>query len=122
MTLLRKTILTLIAAAAMLQSLVAQNTTVTYRFDIAAEGIYLVETVEREVAGSARKQMIETPVFLRDTSGVSAYLSAVRQRQSELDGKIRESVSERDFLRSKLQVITGMADSLFFKPKTVAKQ
>lgn len=121
MTLLRKTILTLIAAA-MLQSLVAQNTTVTYRFDIAAEGIYLVETVEREVAGSARKQVIETPVFLRDTSGVSAYLLAVRQRQSELDGKIRESVSERDFLRSKLQVITGMADSLFFKPKIIVKQ
>ena len=91
------------------------QTTVNFNFDVGPDGIYLVERVEKTIANSSRKQVIETPLFLRDTAGVASYIAKLKQRQAEAQ-------AESDFLRSKISILTGMADSLFFKPKTVAKQ
>lgn len=102
-------------------SLFAQ-TTVNYGFEIAPDGVYLIERVEKTIEGSARKQVIETPVFLRDTAGVISYLDALKKRKSELDGQIKKETLERDFIQSKIGLLTGMADSLFFKPKIATKQ
>lgn len=94
---------------------VQAQTTVNFNFDVAPDGIYLVERVEKTIANSPRKQVIETPLFLRDTVGVSSYIAKLKQRQAEAQ-------AESDFLRSKIRVLTDLSDSLFFKPKTVAKQ
>ncbi len=91
------------------------QTTVNFNFEVAPDGIYLVERVEKTIANSPRKQVIETPLFLRDTVGVSSYIAKLKQRQAEAQ-------AESDFLRSKIRVLTDLSDSLFFKPKTVAKQ
>lgn len=98
------------------------QTTLNYTFDIAKDGIYLVERVEKTIPGSQRKQVIETPLFLRDTAGVSGYIRSLSGRKDEVDAQARAAVSEGDFLRLKINVLTGMADSLFFKLKTAAKQ
>ncbi len=98
------------------------QTTVNYSFDITDQGIYLVERVEKTIPNSPRKQVIETPLLFRDTSEVAGYMSALRQRKSESDEQIRAATNENSFLRSKITVLTGLTDSLFFKPKTVAKQ
>ena len=94
---------------------VQAQTTVNFNFDVAPDGIYLVERVEKTIANSPRKQVIETPLFLRDTAGVASYIAKLKQRQAEAQ-------AESDFLRSKISILTGMADSLFFKPKTVTNQ
>lgn len=91
------------------------QTTVNFTFDTGPDGIYLVERIEKPITNSPRKQVIETPLFLRDTVGVSSYIATLRQRQAEAQ-------AESDFLQSKIRVLTGLSDSLFFKPKTVAKQ
>lgn len=98
------------------------QTTVNYSFDTAADGIYLVERMEKTIPNNPRKQTVETPLFLRDTSGVSGYLASLKQRKNEVDAQVRAGIAESDFLRAKINVLSGMADSLFFKPKTVAKQ
>lgn len=101
---------------------IGQATTVNYQFEVAPDGVYLVERVEKTIEGSARKQVIETPLFLRDTVGVSNYLEALNKQQKDLEAQIQRAIAENDFLRSKIQVISGLADSTFFKPKIVAKQ
>lgn len=98
------------------------QTTVNYSFDITDQGIFLVERVEKVIAGSPRKQVLETPMMFRDTSEVSGYLSALRTEKAQSDARLRAETTENSFLRSKINVLTGLTDSLFFKPKTVAKQ
>lgn len=95
---------------------------VNYSFDITERGIFLIERIEKTIRDNPRKQVIETPVFMADTSEVRAYISSLRRQQAQLEEQIQAALNERDFLRSKIQVISGLADSTFFKPKTVAKQ
>lgn len=98
------------------------QTTVNYSFDITDGGIFLIERVEKTIPGSPRKQVLETPIMFRDTSEVSGYLSAMRTEKAKSDERIRIEMNENSFLRSKINVLTGLTDSLFFRPKTVAKQ
>lgn len=94
----------------------AQKPQVKYEIEPAGkDSFYLVETVIRPIAGSARPQELKTPILFRDTTDFVVFVRDMKADFDKREAELKTKADEAAFLAAKIRVIEQRATAAGIK-------
>ena len=96
---------------------------ISYRFDGRIDSFYLVERIITPISEGRRPQVVETPVFMSDTTQIEFFCQGIEKEAQKIDTQIDEMKKRLDQMVKQSNLLKGKAKairkerSLFLKQK-----